>query len=118
MTRYYRKELPDRPVLLLGQAYRFDLMEADGALADALDQAASKRIGGVIKITEEDYLELKKNATLKPSLTKPRGREEVSKKLLPLQRSSARSAAVAVNEPAQPPAADTNYLPPLMKGIL
>lgn len=125
MSAYYSKELPQQPFFVNGKAYRFDLIQLDDpALIQHFDSAAWKGIGGIIKISREDYESAIKKKTLKPSSSsKPQQREEVKQKRLSYGQKKSRSASVAVAvkpEPDQPPDLSdmSQYIPKTAKGVM
>lgn len=82
MKAFYSKELPDQPLYLNGKAYRFDLMETeDQSLIRLLDSACARRIGGVTKLTEQQYLDKKKQKQSSLSSPKQYKREEIKQKV-------------------------------------
>lgn len=128
MKAYFAKELPDQALYLAGKAYRFEVMETeDPTLIRLLDGAIAKRIGGVSRISEQDYLAKKKVMASQPSLKKQYKREEVRQKLVPQPRSLSRNRngnAVAEANPT-PAQVATNavvdmskFIPTASKGVL
>ena len=128
-TEYYSKELPESPIYINGAAVRFDLLETqDPSLIQHLNNAAAKHVGGIVKLTQQQYeaaLELKKKAQLNPSLPKRHQREEVRQKVVPLNRRKNAAAVVAdiENSPTPEQAAlqaqnIEKFRPKTAKGIL
>lgn len=127
MTAYYEKELADQPLYLLGKAYRFELMEtSDAQLIGLLDACAAQHKGGIIKLTQDEYV--KKKAAKASAVSSPKRwqREEVKQKQMPSQprfvNRSRNVNVVAKDKPVQTiaQAVDniTSYVPVPVKGIL
>lgn len=56
--RYFRKELPENPVYIMGQPFRFDFFATEDAVLIAeLDKCVHRQMGGVVSITEAEYAE-------------------------------------------------------------
>lgn len=73
--QYYLKELPDQPLFLpSGQKVPWDVIDPetgvfktdDAGLIFQLSNAAANRVGGVVRIDEAQYEELKKNRRVAP----------------------------------------------------
>lgn len=98
-TSYFSKELPDSPIYINGQPYRFDfLATSDESLIRHLTNAAARRVGGVLVLTKQQYdeaVESKKKQKSQPSSQRRPGREEIRQKVIPSPRSrdAARVAA-------------------------
>ena len=54
--RYYRKELPEAPVFIAGHPFTFEVYATeDPKMIEELDRCATRGVGGVIAITEEEF---------------------------------------------------------------
>lgn len=85
MKAFFRKEVEDMPVTIMGKKMKFSLLETeDPALISSLRACASARIGGVVEITEVEYQERLKKKSLKTQSQQPKQREEFQK--MPRQR--------------------------------
>lgn len=129
MKAYYSKELPDQALFLRGKAYRFDIMETeDASLIQLLDACAAKRIGGVQRISEEQYNLKKKALQSSPPSQKQWKREEVRQKVFPtgqrfVSRKPSESAAASAKPAATPIEAIANaqdfssFIPKATSGV-
>jgi hypothetical protein len=65
MRKFYAKELPESPVYVAGHPLIFDFMETeDSALIAELDKCVARHVGGVVEISEEQFIdEIKKKET-------------------------------------------------------
>lgn len=129
MSAYFGKELPLSPFYVNGKAYKFDLIQLDDpTLIQHFDSAANRGIGGIVRLTEEEYLEQsKKKASSAPSLKQPRGREEFKQKLpnYSSKRFVRSERSAAARDKAAPAPTDapvevdmTAYIPKTIKGLL
>lgn len=78
---YYMKELPNTAIYLSnGAPFRFDYLATEDAwLTMELDAAISNGVGGVVKITKEQYEEgLKKKSEGKSRNNSPQYRQELA----------------------------------------
>jgi len=129
ITAWFEKELPDQPLYLNGRAYRFHLLEtSDAALIKGLNSAADNRVGGVIKLTQEEFNKKKANPS-PASLTLPGKREEVRQKVItsqPLNWRQRRGVSAAVSgklpqegadTPQQAVQDDASFIPQPVKGV-
>ena len=115
--RYYRKEIEESPVFIAGHPYRFSILATeDTILITELDKCAIRGVGGVIRITKEEYdseYEKKNQLNLLNLSSKPQQRQEIS-----ALRLDARRVVEAVSNPAPrtgmfakpqvPPASDSH----------
>lgn len=131
MSSYYAKELPSQSFYVNGKAYKFDLLRLDDPdLIQHFDSAAAKGIGGIVRLTEDEYNEsLKKKASQPSSLKQPRGREEFKQKLpnYSSKRFVRSERSAAARDKAGPAPAPTDapvqvdmsaYIPKTIKGLL
>jgi hypothetical protein len=89
MVAYFRKTLPNNPVMVAGRALRFDLLQTENPeIINGLRLLARRGSGGVIEInsTEFESENLKKKNS-RPSLILPQGREEFAPMLSPTRLS-------------------------------
>lgn len=131
MTWYFKKELPDNPIFVLGKAYRFDILSIDDEeLANHFLNAAAKQIGGVISIDQPEYDELLKKKAQSSPLSVPKlQREEVRQRhgiaLLRKNQDAGFAVGVAGNQSKLPPEQQAvvpqsaeAFIPKAMRGIL
>lgn len=120
--QYFQKELVSNPFMVAGKTVQFEVLggnrgvialnpETDGPLVDALNKAAAKRRGGVIKITSEQYLQKK---TLFPNSTPfvKRSNSEKLRALPPSIRPAGFNPVAAVAGAAKAKAPVSAPLPP------
>lgn len=128
MKSYYAKELPEATLYLDGKAYRFDLMETENPrLCELLDTCARQRKGGIIKLSEDQYLEQSKKKAASPPISQKWEREEVKQKLPNYNRPrfvskenvAAKGKAGAAPVVDQPQPVDLSaYIPKTATGLL
>jgi hypothetical protein len=104
MPKFYRKELPDTPIVINGERLKFAFLKCEDGdpRIKALDECVRKKVGGVIAVeSEEAHQEwLKKKAQRKPSLSGFK-REEVKEKSFPQGKGEVARYAVKEETPAQ-----------------
>lgn len=124
VTAWYEKELPDQSIYIGGRSYRFDLLEtSDQFLIQHLDNAAKKHVGGIIKLTQEEYAQKKTNPS-SASLRGPGKREEVRQKVVSNFQRRQRGASAAVEgkpegsaTPVQAVQDAASFVPQPVKGV-
>jgi hypothetical protein len=68
MTKFYRKELPDTPVYINGAPVRFEVLRTeDQTMINELDACIARHMGGIVAITEEEFLVLDQKKTSETS---------------------------------------------------
>lgn len=106
-TAYFRKTLPNNPVIVLGRSIKFDLLATqDVELMAALRRMAVEGRGGVIEIKQPEFDELtlkKKNSP--PSSMRPVGREEFVRSPFPMRQGKNRGVAESVEAAGADPMA-------------
>src|ERR1043165_9747981 len=100
MTRYYRKELANNPIMLSnGVPLRFEFLATDDCNLQAeLDMAMSRHVGGVVEITQAEYDDLLKKNT-KPTQQPPVPRSFPSLGPQVLPKSRVADSVVAAESP-------------------
>lgn len=100
--RYFKKELPEQALYVMGHPFRFDFLETeDAVLIGELDNCIRAQRGGVVGISKEEYeAEVKKKSSATESLLNSNGPPPPHRReLVAPNRPSERRVAEVVGNP-------------------